>query len=88
MDPAIHAKLFNAVTEFDRKQAKKLFYNRYALGHYCAALERVNEAMDAGASLREAILANFLGRLLSAVLKAAGEPDFTIDEKRGQNFTR
>lgn len=78
----IQAKLLNALTEYDRRASKRKGYNPYALGHYFAALERVREAMANGTAIRQALLANFNGRLLSAALKAVGEPDFTLDEIR------
>ena len=82
MDTLTHAKLLNALTAYDRKQSTKKFYNRYALGHYCAALGRARELMAEGQTLRAALLATFNDRLLSAVLKSVGEPDFTRDELR------
>ncbi len=80
MTPQIHIKLLNALTAFDRKEAKKKHYNRYALAQYCAALQSAQVDMDCGATLRESLLVNFIGHLLSALLRAVGEPDFTRDE--------
>ena len=77
-----HTKLLNAVTEYDRKQLGKKSYNPYALGHYAAALQNVRDDMESGKTLRQALLKNFNGRLLSVVLKSVGEKDFTKDEHR------
>lgn len=73
--------LFNAVTEFDRRASKRKGYNPYALGHYAKALQEVRLDVAAGATLRQALLVNFNGRLLDCLLKSIGEPLFTPDER-------
>lgn len=76
--------LFNAVTEYDRKQSTKRGYNPHALGHYAAALQNVDRYVDAGHDLRSAIITCFLGRLCDKLLKAVDLPLMTNDEaKRG-----
>lgn len=72
MSPIAHAKLLNAVTEFDRKESKKKSYNRYALGMYCQAIQNCESDMADGCTLRQAITNNFLGRLCDRCLVAAG----------------
>lgn len=79
----IRLKLFNALTEYDRKQSTKRGYNPYALGHYAKALQSVEKDMEHGApSIRIALLVNFNARLLSAMLRAVGEKDFEKHEMR------
>jgi hypothetical protein len=75
-------KLFNAVTEYDRKQSTKKFYNPYALAHYSRALAHVRAHVAAGADLRTAILNCFLGRLADVCLKALGLEKMSRDEAR------
>lgn len=84
MNPETHAKLLNALTSYDRRQATRKGHNPYALSHYCAALTRARESVENGATVRQALLSNFNGRLLSAALKAAGETDFTREEQLRQ----
>jgi len=82
IEPRIRQKILNALTEFDRKASKRAGHNRYALGHYCKALQSVETDLAHGApSLRIAILVNFNDRLLDAVLRAIGEPEFTPQER-------
>ena len=74
-------KIFNALTEYDRKQSTKRGYNPYALGHYAKALKSVATDMEHGApSLRVAVLVNFSDRLLDCVLRSVGEAKFTREE--------
>jgi hypothetical protein len=75
-------KLFNAVTEYDRKQSKEKFYNPYALAHYSRAVAHVRAHVAAGADLRTAILNCFLGRLADVCLKALGLEKMSRDESR------
>ena len=70
MNKLQHAKLLNALTTYDEKQSRKKFYNRYALGQYCAALSKVQKHCDRGADLRVALLNCFNGKLLDTLLRA------------------
>jgi hypothetical protein len=78
-----HYKLVHAVTEYDRKQSTRRGYNVYALAQYLAAIERAEEMIEQGASLRFALAANFCGRLLDVVLKSVGETKSVDQEQRG-----
>lgn len=82
MLPTHHAKLLNALTEYDRRASRRKGHNRYALGHYCAALRSTAERMEAGATLRAALCRSYSGRLLHAMLRAVGEPESTREEQR------
>lgn len=84
----LHEKLVHAATEYDRKQSTKRHYNPYAIGHYFNAISKVHEDMDAGKTIRQAILLNFNGRLCDHMLKAVGEPKFTRDEMLNQPISR
>lgn len=82
MNEFIKNKLLHAVTEYDRKQSTKKFYNIYALAQYLMAVERASEYMvNYDMTLREALLKSFNGRLLDVCLKAAGEPTSTKHEQ-------
>jgi hypothetical protein len=80
MDATLHARLLMAVTEYDRKQQGKSGYNHYALPQYLGAVQRAIEMIDSGESVRNSLITCFSGRLLSTVLKAAGEPKGTKEE--------
>lgn len=67
MDQRLHLKLVSALTDYDRRESKKKWYNPWALGQCFAALER---AESEGGDIREALERNFSGRLLDKVLKA------------------
>lgn len=82
MDIHTHHKLTHALTEYDRKQSTRKYYNRYALPQYFGALQSVTEAVDGGQSLRKALTDNFCGRLLDVLLKSVGEPKSTDSEQR------
>lgn len=73
-------KLISAATAFDAKQSRKRFYNPCALGIYFERIDEVCADIERGADPRSAIMAGFSDRLLTAMLKAAGLPDFTRDE--------
>lgn len=79
----LHDKLIHAVTEYDRKESTKRFYNRYALPQYIGAVQHITDEIAKGYSVRSAILNNLLGRLADVCLKAAGEPKTTREEKFG-----
>lgn len=78
-----HAKIAMALTEYDRKQATKPGYNRYALPLYFQALDRVEDDLASGTEFRAALVAAFTGKLLACVLRAVGEPPPSIEELRG-----
>ncbi len=67
-----HVKLLTIVTEYDRRQSKKASYNRYALGHYCAAIDNVEQALADGAPIETALKRGFCGSLLRHVARKLG----------------
>jgi hypothetical protein len=75
-------QLLSSLTEYDRKQSTKPGYNRYALAHYCGALDRVKRYCDAGHPLRDAIATCFLGSLCNRLLKVVKLEPLTKDEFR------
>ena len=63
--------LSGELTQYDRRQSKSKYYNRWAMGHYFDAWYRVAESVDAVSgsdsplalqALLEALAANFLKR--------------------------
>ena len=80
--PEIRFRLVHAATEYDRRRSRRRFYNPYALGIMFAAIDATVASIDAGTPVRQALLAHFNDRLLSHLLKAVGEPDFTPEEMR------
>jgi|SRR5215471_3976298 len=85
IQPLIHSRILSALTQYDMREEKKALArgyspNIYALGLYCQALQRAEDQMKSGATLRSALCQNFIGRLLAAVLKAAGEAKPTKEE--------
>lgn len=84
MDAMQHAKILNALTNYDRRQSRSKHYNRFAFGQYCGALIRAQEMCDEGADIRLALLNCFNGRLLDVTLKAVDLPLATREEHRGQ----
>jgi hypothetical protein len=78
----LNRKLTGAVVRYDEAQAKKKFYNRYALAQYCEAVSNILDAVDRGAELRTAILDNVQGPLATACLRAVGLPAMRRDERR------
>ena len=73
--------LTHAVTAFDRRsEQRRRRPNIYALGHYLKAVDRVIEAVGAGATPRQAVIDNFNDCLRDAVLRSLGEPVTTTDE--------
>lgn len=77
----IRFKLAQAVTTYDRKQATRKHYNRYALGQYLTRVAEVREDIERGATPRAAVLAGFTGPLLTACLRAIGEPKATREDE-------
>jgi len=76
----IRFKLRHALTAYDRRQSKRKYYNRYALGQYFQRMDSVCADIDKGASPRQALIRGFNDRLLDVCLKAIGEPKFTKEE--------
>lgn len=75
----IRMKILNAVTEYDRKQSTKKYYNPYALPQYIGKIDEVIEYVEAGHDLKYAIRKCYLDRLCTAVGKEFGIK-FTNDE--------
>ena len=75
----MRAQLVNIVTEYDRRQSTRKGYNRYALAHYCRAVDDVMARVDAGAPIEQALKAGFCGALLRHVAKKL---DLTVEYKR------
>jgi len=75
-------RLFNAVTAYDKAQKKRPGYNPYALGHYAKGLTNIGRHVEAGHSLRDAIITEFNGRLADRLLKAVGLELMTKEEAR------
>lgn len=87
IDARTRHALLHALTSYDRRQEAAArrpgrYHNPYALAHYCGALQRTDERVAAGLTLREALVMSFCGRLLDVVLRAAGEPLSTDSEQR------
>ena len=78
----LHTRLVMAATDYDRKQGGKRGYNRYALAQYLGALQQAEQEIAGGSTARQALVSNFSGRLLDALLKAAGEPGAADEEVR------
>jgi hypothetical protein len=78
----LNRKLTGAVVRYDETQAKRKFYNRYALAQYCEAISNILDAVDRGADLRAAILDNVQGPLATACLRAVGLPAMQRSERR------
>lgn len=76
----LHDKLIAALMAYDRKQSTKRGYNPYALGIYFERAGQVCADIQGGKPVRKALLDGFSDRLLTVVLKAAGESDFTASE--------
>jgi hypothetical protein len=70
---SIKDKLLHAVTEWDRRASKRKGYNPFALGLMFEAVDRTSAAIEGGATVRVALVANFNDRLLDHCLKAVGE---------------
>jgi len=85
MNDSQRNKLLHAVTEYDRKQSLKRFYNVYALAQYLMAVDRARDEMiENSLTLRQALITCFNGRLLDVCLKAVGEPTSTKEEQLGR----
>jgi hypothetical protein len=82
MNELTHFRIVNALTSYDRKASTRKFHNPYALGQYFQALECAEAQVDGGATLRDALVKNFCGRLLDVVLRSVGEQVSTKQECR------
>ena len=80
IEPSIRLKLQTVIIKHDQMEAKKRFYNPYALGLYCEALNRLDRYYALGYDLRLCLLNCFNGRLLDKMLKAANLPVSTREE--------
>ena len=80
----LHDKLILAVMVYYQRQSTTRHYNAYALGIYFERIEAVCADIEAGKPVRDAILRGFNDRLLTVMLKAAGEQDFTATESAKQ----
>lgn len=76
----VAAKIISAVTEYDRAESRKRFYNRHALALYLGAAQDAEAALSAGVPVRRAVLEAFNGRLADCILTACGEPKQTRAE--------
>lgn len=62
-------KILTAICEYDRRQAKRKFYNIYALPQYIKAKQNAMELIETGVPVSEALADCFCGRLLDFILK-------------------
>lgn len=69
----LRPQLLAVLTDFDKRQARKPGYNRYALGHYCAALQRVADDVRAGMDVRASLANQFCGRLADLLIACADD---------------
>jgi hypothetical protein len=79
-------KITHAVVAYDRKQATRKFYNRYALGQYLKRAAEVAADIERGAAVRPAIIAGFTGPLCNAVLRSVGESK-ALESERSTGWT-
>lgn len=80
----IRAKLVSALTQYDVKESTKRGYNHNALGMYFERIDEICADIAAGAPVRKAICAGFMGRTADACLRALGLPKTEeADEPRG-----
>ena len=79
-------KVSHALIQYDEREAKKSYHNPYAIGHYLAALEKAESAVSSGATWRDALMSNFNGKLLSAVLRSIGEKPASKEETQTRDL--
>ena len=79
--PNTRDKLSHALIVYDTKQSTRRGYNRYAMAQYLAALDGAMTDVQAGTSIRAALVSHFCDRLLDALLRAIGEPIATETER-------
>ena len=75
--------MMTSLRKYDERQAKKPGYSHYAFAHYCGALGKVRDHVEAGRDFRTAILNEFCGPLCNRMLKACGFDKMTSDENLG-----
>lgn len=75
-------KLVHAVTEYDRKESTKKYYNIHALPQYLRGIDEAMHLIDDGLSIRAALVHHFSGRLLNTLLRTMGETKATDAEQR------
>jgi hypothetical protein len=81
----LHDRLARAALAYDKRCAKReRISNPYRIGHILGGVERAEQAIAKGATVRTALCACFNDRLLDAMLKAAGEAPATVAECRGR----
>lgn len=68
----IRFKLVSSVTQYDKQQSGKRFYNAWALPQYLAAIDRAMVEIEKGLSPIRALAANFSEPLFSRLVKALG----------------
>lgn len=83
----IRQKLLHALTEHDRKESKKKGHNIHFLGVAIGRLDEIMPRIEQGENIRQVLLTSFNDRLLSRLLNAVGEEDFTLEEKQSQSLT-
>lgn len=69
----LFTRLLNALTDYDRKQSTKKYYNPNALGIYMGAFGEVKAEIEKGTDPLKAIHNNFCDRLEAALVKALGK---------------
>jgi hypothetical protein len=74
---SLHARLDHYVTEWDRKESTKRYYNAFALGIYLERAERVSKAVGNGERLSIALEQNFCDRLLTFLTKKFSAAELT-----------
>jgi len=67
-----HHRMIHSVTQYDRTQEKKSYYNPYALPQYLGAVQRTTEHIKNGMDPSEAINRNFNGSLAARLHKHLG----------------
>lgn len=82
----IKARLVATAMQFDLKASKRRGYNPWAIAQYLERIDLVCAEITLGTKVRDALLNGFNDRLLTAMLKAVGEPDFTPGESINAAF--
>ncbi len=80
---AFRDRLIHVLTDHDRKQSTKKYYNRNALGIYFGRADDICNDIANGAKPREAICAGFTDRLLAAVLRGMALESPSASECKG-----
>jgi hypothetical protein len=78
IDPRTRDRLTHALILADRRAT-----NRWALAHYCGALQRAEALMVSdGLTLRQALCTTFCGPLCARLVKVATGVPLTADERK------